>query len=85
MFSHARKIMRSVCRNSFQTLLGILSSRRVKPHSLCLDSHPNPFQLSPLVHCSGNFLPVDSSADSRGPSPGQSLGLAALQLLVNKD
>jgi len=85
MFSHARKIIRSVCRNSFQTLLGILSVRRVEPHSLCLDRHPNPFQFSPLVHCSGNFLPVDSSADSCGPSPGQSLGFAALQLVVNED
>lgn len=85
MFSHARKIIRSVCRNSFQTSLGILSGRRDEPLSLCLDSHPNPFCLSPLVHCSGSFLPVDSSANSCGPSPGQSLGFAALQLLVKKD
>lgn len=27
---------------------------------------------------------MDSSADSCGPSPGQSLGFAALQLLVKK-
>lgn len=84
MFSHARKIM-SVCRNSFQTLLSILSGRTDEPFSLRLVSYPNPFCLSPLVHCSGSFLPVDSSADSCGPSPGQSPGLAALQLLVKKD